>query len=86
MQDLHSTDPTQEACATVLRVDHKGPTRQHEVLMMMVLIFVEYFVDIPGYIFARISSDKAPSGRAEVGVGVRLGFKVDVKSMSSHVL
>ena len=34
MQDLHTTDPTQEICATVGHVDlfyPTGPTRQHEV-------------------------------------------------------
>ena len=29
VQDLHSTDPTQETCATVDLADYMAPTRQH---------------------------------------------------------
>ena len=31
MQDLHSTDPTQETYATVGHADYTAPTRQHEL-------------------------------------------------------
>ena len=31
MQDLHSTDSTQEKCATVDHAGYTGPTRQHEL-------------------------------------------------------
>ena len=32
MQDLRSTDPTQETCATAVdHGDYTGPTRQHEL-------------------------------------------------------
>ena len=92
MQDLHSTDPTHEACATVLRADHKGPSRHHEllilipiVLILIVLIFCRAFCRHTGVYFHQNFADKAPSGKAEVGVGVRLGFRVDIKSMSSPV-
>ena len=31
VQDLHSTDLTQETCATEVHADYKGPIRQHEL-------------------------------------------------------